>query len=116
MSNKLPCCSVLHASDLPAFPLLQCTHSTPAAHPQEIPTATSLVAAFNRDLLSRCVANYTAAMGALALPVEEEQLEREDITAKAIAVEVGRVDVSAVCLCVQLVKDNGPLFSLLAQP
>lgn len=58
------------------------------------------MAAFNRDLLSRCVANYTAAMGALVLPVEEEQLEREDITAKAIAVEVGSVHVSAVCLCV----------------
>lgn len=59
-----------------------------ALNEQEIPTATSLVAAFNRDLLSRCVANYTAAMGALVLPVEEEQLEREDITAKAIAVEM----------------------------
>ncbi|GIL50375.1 hypothetical protein Vafri_6610 [Volvox africanus] len=59
-----------------------------ALNEQEIPTATSLLAAFNRDVLTRCAANYTAALADIRLPVEEYQLEAVELEARGAALEM----------------------------
>ncbi|GFR45921.1 hypothetical protein Agub_g7379, partial [Astrephomene gubernaculifera] len=59
-----------------------------ALNEQEIPTATSLLAAFNRDVLSRCAANYSAALAAVPLPAEEEQLAAAEVEARGAALEM----------------------------
>ncbi|GIM13741.1 hypothetical protein Vretimale_16806, partial [Volvox reticuliferus] len=55
---------------------------------EQIPTAASLLAAFNRDVLTRCAANYTTALAAVRLPVEEDQLEAVELEARAAALEM----------------------------
>ncbi|GLI66294.1 hypothetical protein VaNZ11_010056, partial [Volvox africanus] len=62
-----------------------------ALNEQEIPTATSLLAAFNRDVLTRCAANYTAALAAVRLPIEEDQLEAVELEARGAALEMLKV-------------------------
>ncbi|EFJ48035.1 hypothetical protein VOLCADRAFT_60759, partial [Volvox carteri f. nagariensis] len=59
-----------------------------ALNQQEIPTATSLLAAFNREVLSRCVANYSGALAALTLPLGEDDVEAVEMGARGAALEV----------------------------
>ncbi|PNW71646.1 hypothetical protein CHLRE_16g663050v5 [Chlamydomonas reinhardtii] len=59
-----------------------------ALNEQEIPTGASLLAAFNRDVLARCAANYTAALAALPLPVDDDQLGAVERAARAGALEM----------------------------
>ncbi|KAG2451674.1 hypothetical protein HYH02_003454 [Chlamydomonas schloesseri] len=60
-----------------------------ALNEQEIPTGASLLAAFNRDVLARCAANYTAALAALGpLPVDDAQLGAVELSARSAALEM----------------------------
>ncbi|KAG2441877.1 hypothetical protein HXX76_003484 [Chlamydomonas incerta] len=59
-----------------------------ALNEQEIPTGASLLAAFNRDVLARCAANYTAALGGLPLPVDDAELGAVELAARGAALEM----------------------------
>jgi hypothetical protein len=60
--------------------------------PQELPTGASLLAAFHRDLLARCAANYTATLAGVDLPAGAVWYERkEDRTSSRRGVRCGVV-------------------------
>ncbi|KAG2485718.1 hypothetical protein HYH03_015602 [Edaphochlamys debaryana] len=64
------------------------TKMVDALNEQEIPTGASLLASFNRDLLARCAANYTAALAAVQLPADESDLAAAELTARVNALEM----------------------------